>query len=110
MSKIKIEFDFDVPETDFGNMRTLHLTLKRKWFDLIKDGIKTEEYREIKPHWTKRLRDQEFDSVKFVNGYGCHRPSMVFILEGIREGIGRPEWGAPEERVFILEIGDRIDE
>lgn len=38
-------------------MKTLTLPLKKKWFDLIKAGIKKEEYREIKPFWEKRLLD-----------------------------------------------------
>lgn len=29
-------------------MATLHLNLKRKWFDMIAKGEKTEEYRDIK--------------------------------------------------------------
>jgi len=33
----------------------LHLTLKKKWFDMIKSGVKTEEYREIKDYWVRRL-------------------------------------------------------
>lgn len=33
----------------------LNLTLKRKWFDMILSGDKTEEYREIKPFWAARL-------------------------------------------------------
>ena len=36
-------------------MNTLHLTLNKKWFDMILSGEKTEEYREIKPYWIKRL-------------------------------------------------------
>lgn len=36
-------------------MKTLKLTLKKEWFDLINSGIKTEEYREIKPYWFERL-------------------------------------------------------
>ena len=36
-------------------MKTLTLSLQRKWFDMIKAGIKKEEYREIKPFWIKRL-------------------------------------------------------
>lgn len=36
-------------------MKTLHLTLKKKWFDLISSGEKTEEYREIKYYWATRL-------------------------------------------------------
>jgi len=37
--------------------KTLHLTLKKKWFDMIKSGGKPEEYREIKPYWITRLVD-----------------------------------------------------
>lgn len=36
-------------------MRVLHLTLKKKWFDMVGSGEKKEEYREIKPYWIKRL-------------------------------------------------------
>lgn len=32
-------------------MITLHL--KKQWFDKIKSGEKTHEYREVKPYWTK---------------------------------------------------------
>src|SRR5690625_6384572 len=33
----------------------LKLTVKKEWFDFIKSGEKTEEYREIKPYWVERL-------------------------------------------------------
>ena len=32
-------------------MSTLHLTLKKQWFDMILSGVKTEEYRDIKPYY-----------------------------------------------------------
>ena len=54
----------------------LHLTIIRKWFDLIALGKKTVEFREIKPYWTKRLRDKEFDEVHFRNGYSANSPFM----------------------------------
>lgn len=40
-------------------MKTLHLNLKRKWFDLILSGEKTEEYRGITEYWYGRLIDRE---------------------------------------------------
>lgn len=44
----------DIKQRDLiGN--TLHLNLKRKWFDMIVSGEKLEEYREIKPYWINRL-------------------------------------------------------
>lgn len=36
-------------------MKTLHLPLKAKWYKMIESGVKTEEYREIKPYWVQRL-------------------------------------------------------
>ncbi len=68
-------------------MNILHLTLEKKWFDLIANGKKTTEFREVKPHWTSRLekkRKVEFDEVHFVNGYGKHRPSMRVEFKELR--------------------------
>ena len=39
-------------------MKTLDLVLKKQWYDMIDSGEKTEEYREIKPYWIKRLLEQ----------------------------------------------------
>ena len=33
----------------------LTFNLKKEWFDKIKSGEKTHEYREIKPYWEKRI-------------------------------------------------------
>ncbi len=38
-------------------MKILHLPLKKEWYEMIESGVKTEEYREIKPYWDKRLVD-----------------------------------------------------
>jgi hypothetical protein len=35
---------------------------------------------------------------------------MLFELKGITIGMGKPEWGAPEDKkVFILKLGDKIE-
>lgn len=36
-------------------MKTLHLPLIKKWFDMIQSGDKIEEYREIKGYWASRF-------------------------------------------------------
>lgn len=36
-------------------MKNLQLSLKAKWFELTKQGIKTEDYREINAYWFKRF-------------------------------------------------------
>lgn len=34
----------------------LIFNLKKEWFEKIKSGEKTHEYREVKPYWKSRLR------------------------------------------------------
>lgn len=36
-------------------MSNLQLSLKTKWFEMTKSGVKTEDYREITPYWIRRL-------------------------------------------------------
>lgn len=36
-------------------MNNLQLSLKKKWFEMTKAGIKTEDYREINYYWFRRL-------------------------------------------------------
>jgi len=67
------------PET----LKILHLTLHKKWFDLIAAGIKKEEYREIKDYWKKRLEDQEYDEIHFRNGYAKNAPFIKVEFKGI---------------------------
>lgn len=73
----------------------LVLPIKKKWFNMIKSGEKKEEYREIKPCWTKRFEnetDRQFDigilkkvflelylvyEVMFKAGYNKNAPKMV---------------------------------
>lgn len=90
--------------------KPLYLTLTRQWFDMILSGEKKEEYREIKPYWAKfdifkDAPEQRYTHIEFRNGYGHHRPSMIVELEDITQGKGKPEWGAPEEDVWILKLG-----
>ena len=37
--------------------KILTLTVSKQWFDMIVAGEKTEEYREIKGYWVKRIFD-----------------------------------------------------
>lgn len=52
----------------------LVFNLKKQWFDKIKNGEKTHEYREIKPYWTKRFVNKRLgilhcEECEFVCGY-----------------------------------------
>lgn len=39
--------------------------LKKEWYERIKSGEKTIEYREVKPYWTKRLNKPFGDLFKY---------------------------------------------
>lgn len=121
-------------------MNTLHLVLKAQWYDMIASGEKTEEYREVKWFWVRRLMfptesDLEFDDSEmnlienYENGYlkFCRFDAITFTLgypkkddmsrrmtfkiEDIHFGTGKPEWGAEEgKQYFVIKLGERIYE
>jgi len=89
-------------------VKVLHLTLKKKWFDMIASGEKSEEYRELKPYWHKRL-NKSYDVIQFRNGYAKDAPRITVELREIMTGLGIIPWGAPEgEPVYILKLGKII--
>ena len=47
-----------------------------------------------------------YDAVCFSYGYTKRR--MLWECKGITIGRGRPEWGAPDKDVFIIQLGKRI--
>lgn len=50
-------------------MAGLHLALKGEYFDAIKAGTKTEEYRMVCPFWAMRIEGREFQRVILTRGY-----------------------------------------
>lgn len=93
-------------------MKILELTLKKKWFDMIKSGEKLEEYREIKDYWINRLQNPDgsfkrFTHVRFRNGYSKMAPVMLRELIYIRTDVGNPAWGAEiGKQYFVIDIGN----
>lgn len=95
--------------------KTLHLTLKKKWFDMILSGEKKEEYREIKDYWDNRLKDEfhtsfkHFDTITFKNGYAKNAPELTIKLLHISVDYGLKEWGADRGvKYFVLLLGEII--
>lgn len=93
-------------------MKILHLTLKKKWFDMILSGKKKEEYREAKSYWATRLMTdpddgvfKSFDIVRFTHGYGKGRPTFEIECKDIDFGFGKREWGANGDKTFIIKLG-----
>lgn len=98
-------------------MRVLHLTLKKKWFNMIASGDKKEEYREIKKHWISRIIPsgnlvdpcRDFSAIEFKNGYGEDAPTLLVRCEGIDIGTGKENWGAePGKEYFVIKLGNII--
>lgn len=102
----------------------LVLPIKKKWYDLILRGVKTKEYREIKPYWATRfvnagLLEYTFEKdpactmptfdrveVMFRNGYSDKSPSFIATV-GLTRGTGKPEWGAEKGvKYYVLRIYD----
>ena len=54
----------------------LTFNLKKEWFEKIKSGEKTHEYRELKPYWTKRI-DKEIKLL--YKQYGLHAEDKFII-------------------------------
>jgi hypothetical protein len=91
-----------------GIKKILHLTLKKKWFDLIASGEKKIEYREDKPYWQKRLLDGEeykpFDEIHFRNGYSKDAPFMRVEFKSI--SFTGPKWCKPDHGEILT--GDTL--
>lgn len=90
--------------------KVLTLTVSKQWFDMIVASEKTEEYREIKPYWIKRLTTncevaydvaaetycgkvlyRPYHHVLFINGYRKDSPRIEKEIESIT--IGKPKKG-----------------
>lgn len=86
-------------------MKILDLVLKKQWYDMIKSGVKHEEYREIKPYWTKRLIDKDgtfkkFTHVKFRCGYTNR--FIIYRIVSIKKGYGNTDWGVKEGEIYYV--------
>lgn len=118
-------------------MKILHLTIKKKWFDMIllqltkPEEAKYEEYREVKKYWVNRLADyyigniggdfmdkhnvisykfKKIDAIKFVNGYASNAPSFIIECKGIDIGEAKPEWSDNwQGDVFRIKLGNIIE-
>lgn len=99
-------------------MKVLHLNLLKKWYEMIENGEKTEEYRSITPYWTVRLRELDvikltyrsiqYDAICFHFGYTNR--TMMFEHLGTRIDVGHAEWGAtPDMLYYVISIGKRLD-
>jgi len=78
---------------------TLTLTIKKKYFQAILDGTKTEEYRDKKKYYDTRFKNKEYTKVLFINGYTNHCPRLLVELKSI----------VKTSTMYILHLGGIIE-
>ena len=97
----------------------LILPIKKKWFDMIKNGEKKEEYREFKNYYHKRLpkyfgtfitdvngtsygwNENNQREIVFRNGYGFRVPQIKCACT-LSIGKGKQEWGAEKDKIYYI--------
>ncbi|MCT3674460.1 hypothetical protein HZQ94_14830 [Elizabethkingia anophelis] len=118
--------------------KELRLSLKKKWFEMTKSKIKSEDYRDINDYWIKRLVDKNFswdcNSIEKIKLHLSACPNGFFkkfdintmtlgypksddkerILKLEHKGIeirtGNPEWGAePGKLYFVIKHGKILE-
>lgn len=91
-------------------MRTLHLPLKREYFEAIRDGTKVEEYRLCTPYWQKRLYSPlgSYDQIVLTLGYPArddHARRLVLPWNGYTiKTITHPHFGPEPVEVFAINV------
>lgn len=70
----------------------LTFNLKKEWFDKIKIGEKTHEYREVKDFWTDRLVKEFFniDKKKKPYDFEIYKQGMIIYLQNECGHYNRP--------------------
>lgn len=94
-------------------MKTLHLVLAGKWYDLIDCGAKTSEYRACTPYWNNRFMKHElfpglscgkYKTVVFHRGYT--NKTMKFQIDSIRMTIEPNDLGL--DKCWEIKLGQRL--
>ena len=95
---------------DLPNNHYVRLPIKKQWRDMIREGIKKEEYRRMSPG-NKRVFEKACKAIA-SDCEGCylrlHNYSKDYTQVkciGLKIGRGNPKWGAPTgEDVYIYQL------
>ena len=97
-------------------MKTLHCVLKKEWFEKIKSGVKTHEYREVKYFWQKRIfihprsTTPKFDKVRFTLGMTSEKDkTMLFKIKSVTACVGTETDLKTDKWVYDIELGERLE-
>lgn len=91
--------------------KVLRLPVKAEYFNQIKVGTKTEEYREVKEYWGKRIV-KEWEEVWITLGYPSSSEQVKIIKfkwTGYEiKKITHKEFGNKEVEVYAIKLEERI--
>jgi|GEM_PF-604776 len=114
---------FKIRKTEMHN--TLKLVLTDHWFEEIKSGRKTHEYRKATPFWAKRMNGywhhfglistgcwdelkQEKYFVQFQKAYRKNPERMTFEIKDIKLTSGTNTDLRIDDLVYDIELGQRL--
>lgn len=93
----------------------LPLVLKGKWYDMIANGIKTEEYREDKPYWRIRIsnwvtRLPSGGHLVVAFSRGRRTPDLFVEASGVNiyPNCLHPDWGEPTGSHYVIALKRRV--
>ena len=92
-------------------MKILHLNLKRKWFEDVKNGLKPEEFRLVSDYWKKRLEGKDYDLIYVKLGYPAKDDwsrILIFKWKGYRTiEIAHQEFDG-KAKVYAINLTERL--
>ena len=82
--------------------------LKKQWYEKIKSGEKTIEYREVKPYWTRRFIQFYYENTPKDDDF---RQYIIHERLGFHDRKGEKIYLTPEEYFIeeIKDLGNRFD-
>lgn len=94
-------------------MADLHLALKGEYFDAIKAGTKTEEYRMHCPFWAIRIEGRDFQRIVLTRGYPKRTDEarrLVLPWQGYAiKSITHPHFGPDPVMVYAIKVAQEAN-
>ena len=88
--------------------KTLQLAVKTEYFDAMKRGEKTEEYRLVNAYWGNRIFGRNYDTLIITKGYprkDDEERRIVIPYDGYEiKMITHPHFGDDPVKVFAIKV------
>lgn len=89
-------------------MADLQLAVNGEYFDAMKRGEKTEEYRLVNPYWGRRLFGRDYDRLIITRGYPRKDDDsrrLVMLYDGYEiKTITHKHFGPDPVKVYAIKI------